>query len=293
MTDSDHVALALPTGPKRFRCRGRLLDLTERSRVVGILNLTPDSFSDGGRFSDPEAAVDQARRMVEEGADILELGGESTRPGAVAVTADEELRRVVPVLRRLRSELAVPLAVDTYKPEVARAVLDEGAEIINDVYGARGEGHLAIEVARAGAGLVIMHMKGTPRDMQVDPFYEDVVVEVLAFLQDRAAFSERVGVDPESIILDPGLGFGKRLEDNLVLLGRLSEFHRLGKPVMIGPSRKSFVGKVLDLPVGERWEGTAACVGAAILQGVAFVRVHEVGPTVRLNRMLDAIRKAH
>lgn len=293
MTDSDHVALEFSIGPKRFRCRGRQLDLTERSRVVGILNLTPDSFSDGGCFSDPEAAVDQAHRMVEEGADILELGGESTRPGAVTVTADEELRRVVPVLRRLRSELAVPLAVDTYKPEVARAVLDEGAEIINDVYGARGEGLLAIEVARAGAGLVIMHMKGTPRDMQVDPFYEDVVVEVLAFLQDRVAFSERVGVDPESIILDPGLGFGKRLEDNLVLLGRLSEFHGLGKPVMIGPSRKSFVGKVLDLPVEERWEGTAACVGAAILQGVAFVRVHEVGPTVRLTRMLDAIRKAH
>lgn len=293
MTDSDHVALALSIGPKRFRCRGRELDLTERSRVVGILNVTPDSFSDGGRFSDSGAAVDQARRMVEEGADILELGGESTRPGAVAVTADEELRRVVPVLRRLRSELAVPLAVDTYKPEVARAVLDEGAEIINDVYGARGEGLLAIEVARAGAGLVIMHMKGTPRDMQVDPFYEDVVGEVLAFLQDRVAFSERAGVDPESIILDPGLGFGKRVEDNLVLLGRLSEFHRLGKSVMIGPSRKSFVGKVLDLPVEERWEGTAACVGAAILQGAAFVRVHEVGPTVRLTRMLDAIRKAH
>lgn len=268
------------------------MDLTERSRIVGILNVTPDSFSDGGRFSDPGAAVEQGRQMVEEGADIVEVGGESTRPGAAPVTADEELRRLLPVLRRLRDTLAVPLAVDTYKPEVARVVLEEGAEIINDIYGARGEGRLAEEVARAGAGLVIMHMRGTPPDMQADPFYEDVVEEALAFLRDRVAFSERVGVNPESIIVDPGLGFGKRVQDNLAVLRRLSEFHCLGKPIMVGPSRKSFIGKVLDLPLEERQQGTAACLAAAVLQGTAFVRVHEVGPAVQVIRMVDAIRRA-
>jgi len=230
--------------------------------------------------------------MAEEGADILELGGESSRPGAVAVSADEELRRILPVLRRLRARLAIPLAVDTYKPEVARVVLEEGAEIINDIYGVRGEGRLAEVVARADGGLVIMHMKGTPGDMQSDPSYDDVVGEIAAFLRDRIAFAEAMGVGPEAILVDPGLGFGKRVEHNLALLRHLSEFHRLGKPIMIGPSRKSFIGKVLDLPVGERQDGTAACVAAAVIQGAAFVRVHEVRPAVHLVRMLDAIRRA-
>jgi dihydropteroate synthase len=256
------------------------------------VNVTPDSFSDGGRYVDPTAALDQAMRLVDEGADIVELGGESSRPGATAVPAQEELARVVPVLRPLRAALAIPLAIDTYKPEVARVVLDEGADLINDIYGARGESGLAGVVARAGAGLVIMHMKGTPREMQIDPHYDDVVGEVLAFLQDRVAFAEDVGVDPEAIIVDPGLGFGKRMDDNLVLLRRLREFHRLGKPIMVGPSRKSFIGKVLDLPVEERREGTAACVAAAVLQGAEFVRVHDVRPARRLVTMLDAIRSA-
>lgn len=278
--------------PTRYRCRGRLLDLKEKTWIVGVVNVTPDSFSDGGRFLDTGAAVDQAVRMAEEGADILELGGESTRPGAVAVSAEEELRRVVPVLRRLRPRLAMPLAVDTYKPEVARVALEEGAEIINDIYGARGEGRLAEVVAQARAGLVIMHMRGTPRDMQIDPRYDDVVGEIVAFLRDRVAFAEGVGVDPEAIVVDPGLGFGKRLQDNLALLRHLSEFHQLGKPIMIGPSRKSFIGKVLDLPVEQRQDGTAACVAAAVLQGASFVRVHEVRPAVHLVKMLDAIRRA-
>jgi len=266
--------------------------LTEKTWIVGVLNITPDSFSDAGRFVDAGAAVDQAMRMAGEGADILELGGESTRPGAVPVPVDEELRRILPVLRRLRARLAMPLAVDTYKPEVARVVLGEGAEIINDIYGVRGEGRLAEVVAQAGAGLVIMHMKGTPSDMQIDPSYDDVVGEIVAFLRDRVVFAEGVGVDPESIVVDPGLGFGKRLQDNLALLRQLSAFHRLGKPIMVGPSRKSFIGKVLDLPVEERQNGTAACVAAAVLQGVAFVRVHEIRPAVHLIKMLDAIMRA-
>lgn len=292
MFDTRTVGLSLSQRPRRFRCRDRLLDLAEITRIVGIVNVTPDSFSDGGRYVDPEAAVDLAMRLVDEGADIVELGGESSRPGATAVEAQEELHRVVPVLRRLRAALAIPLAIDTYKPEVAQAVLDEGADLINDIYGVRGEGRLAEVVARAGAGLVIMHMKGTPREMQISPRYDDVVGEVLAFLQDRVTFSEGVGVDPEAIIVDPGLGFGKRVEDNLALLRGLREFHRLGKPIMVGPSRKSFIGKVLDLPVGQRHEGTAACIAAAVLQGAAFVRVHEVGPAKRMVTMLDAIRKA-
>ncbi len=293
MTDRDiSLAAEICVRPTRFRCRGRLLDLTEKTWIVGVLNVTPDSFSDGGRFVDAAAAVDQAMRMAEEGADILELGGESTRPGAVPVPVDEELRRILPVLRGLRARLAIPLAVDTYKPEVARVVLGEGAEIINDIYGVRGEGHLAEVVAQAGAGLVIMHMKGTPGDMQIDPSYDDVVGEIVAFLRDRVAFAEGVGVDPESIAVDPGLGFGKRLQDNLALLRQMSAFHRLGKPIMVGPSRKSFIGKILDLPVEERQNGTAACVAAAVLQGVAFVRVHEIRPAVHLIKMLDAIMRA-
>ena len=279
-------------GPRHYRCRDRVLDLTEKTRVIGVLNVTPDSFSDGGRFVDSGAAVEQGMRMAEEGADILELGGESSRPGAIALPPEEELLRLLPVLRRLRTRLTIPISVDTYKPEVARVVLDEGAEIINDIYGARGQGPLAEAVAKFGAGLVIMHMKGTPRDMQINPFYDDIVGEILSFLRERVAFAERVGVGPEAIVVDPGLGFGKRLEDNLVLLRHLSRFHSLGKPIMIGPSRKSFIGKILDVPVGERQEGTAACVASAVLQGAAFVRVHDVRPAVRLVRMLDAIRRA-
>jgi dihydropteroate synthase len=275
-----------------FRCRDHRLDVQDKTWIVGVLNITPDSFSDGGRFLDPGAAGDQAMRMVEEGADILELGGESTRPGAVPVPADEELRRILPVLRELRPKLVIPVAVDTYKPEVARAVLEEGADIINDVYGVRGEGRLAAVVAEKRAGLVIMHMKGTPQDMQIEPRYDDVVSEVSGFLADRVAFAERMGVDPQSIIVDPGLGFGKRSRDNLALLRHLGELHRLGKPIMVGPSRKSLVGDVLNLPIEQRQHGTAACVAAAVLQGAAFVRVHEVRPCAHLVRMLDAIRRA-
>ncbi len=283
--------LTQPT-PLRFRCRDHLLNVEEKTRIIGVLNITPDSFSDGGRFLDPGAAIDQAIRMMEEGADILELGGESTRPGALPVPVDEELRRIVPVLRDLRPKLTIPIAVDTYKPEVAKVVLEEGTDIINDVYGVRGEGRLAAAVAEKRAGLVIMHMQGTPQDMQVEPHYHDVVGEVSAFLADRIAFAERMGVDPQSIIVDPGLGFGKRGHDNLILLRHLGALHRLGKPIMVGPSRKSLVGDVLKLPVEQRQHGTAACVAAAVLQGAAFVRVHEIQPCVRLVRMLDAIRRA-
>src|SRR5574337_687068 len=275
-----------------FRCRDHLLDVQEKTWIVGVLNITPDSFSDGGRFLDPGAATDQAMQMVEEGADILEIGAESTRPGAIPVSVDEELRRILPVLCDLRPKLTIPVAVDTYKPEVARVVLDEGADIINDVYGVRGEGCLAAVVAEKLAGLVIMHMKGTPQDMQVEPRYNDVVGEVLGFLTDRVAFAEQMGVDPQSIVIDPGLGFGKRGRDNLALLGHLTEFHRLGKPIMVGPSRKSLVGEVLNLPVEQRQHGTAACVAAAVLQGTTFVRVHDVRPCAHLVRMLDAIRRA-
>ncbi|PWB81604.1 MAG: dihydropteroate synthase [Candidatus Methylomirabilota bacterium] len=278
--------------PLHFRCRDRLLNVQEKTRIIGVLNITPDSFSDGGRFLDPGAAVDQAAQMIEEGADILELGGESTRPGALPVPVGEELRRIVPTLRNLRPKLTVPIAVDTYKPEVARVVLEEGADIINDVYGVRGEGRLAVEVAEKRAGLVIMHMKGTPQDMQIEPRYDDVVAEVSAFLADRIAFAERLGVDPQSIIVDPGLGFGKRGQDNLTLLRHLGALHRLGKPIMVGPSRKSLVAHVLKLPVEQRQHGTAACVAAAVLQGAAFVRVHEVRPCAHLVGMLDAIRRA-
>jgi dihydropteroate synthase len=278
--------------PSHFRCREHLLAVEQKTWIVGVLNVTPDSFSDGGRFVEPEAAVDQAMRMVEEGADIVELGGESTRPGALPVSADEEIRRILPVLRGVRPRLTIPVAVDTCKPEVARVAIEEGADIINDVYGVRGEGRLAAVVAESGAGLVIMHMKGTPQNMQIEPRYDDVVGEVSDFLADRVAFAERLGVAPQSIIIDPGLGFGKRSRDNLALLRHLATLHRLGKPIMVGPSRKSLVGEVLKVPVDQRQYGTAACVAAAVLQGAAFVRVHEIRPCAQLVAMLDAIRRA-
>lgn len=276
----------------RFRCRDHLLDVQKKTWIVGVLNITPDSFSDGGRFLEPGAAIGQAMQMVEEGADILEIGAESTRPGAIPVSVDEELCRILPVLCDLRPKLVIPVAVDTYKPEVARVVLEEGADIINDVYGVRGEGRLAAVVAEKRAGLVIMHMKGTPQDMQIEPRYNDIVGEVVAFLADRVAFAERLGVDPQSIVVDPGLGFGKRSQDNLALLRHLAELDCLGKPIMVGPSRKSLVGEVLKLPVEQRHHGTAACVAAAVLHGASFVRVHDVRPCAHLVRMLDAIRRA-
>ncbi len=279
-------------------CGRFVLRTGARTLVMGILNVTPDSFSDqqagiasAGRFIDPGLAADQAARMVAEGADWIDVGGESTRPGAGAVEEAEERARVVPVVRRLAASLGVPISVDTSKAAVAEAALGEGASIVNDVT-ALGDPRMAAVVARARAGLVLMHMKGTPRTMQQAPEYADLLAEIAEFLEERAVRAAEAGVEPRGIWIDPGIGFGKTVEHNLELIARASELARGGRPVLMGPSRKSFLGKVLDLPVGERLEGTiAACVVAA-WNGADAVRVHDVRECVRALRVVDALRAA-
>jgi dihydropteroate synthase len=246
---------------------------------MGVLNVTPDSFSDGGLYLDRGRAVEHAHRIVEEGADLIDVGGESTRPGSEPVSAEEELRRILPLLQCLVEKLPVPISVDTYKADVAAAVL------------AGCDPRMASVVAEAGAGLVLSHIRGSPRTMQADPTYTDVLGEIRDYLRERIVLAEAHGVHPEAIAVDPGIGFGKRVEHNLLLLKHLPELHVLGKPVLIGPSRKSFIGKILDLPVEERLEGTAAAVAVAIWQGAHIIRVHDVQAMVRVARMTDAIRK--
>ncbi len=258
---------------------------------MGVLNVTPNSFSDGGLYLEPGRAVEHAHRLVEEGADLIDVGGESTRPGSEPVSAEEELRRILPLLRCLVEKLPVPISVDTYKADVAAVVLAEGVDLINDMSGLSFDPRMASVVAEVRAGLVLSHIRGSPRTMQADPKYTDVLGEVREHLRERILLAEAEGVHPEAIAVDPGIGFGKRVEHNLLLLKRLPELQVLGKPVLIGPSRKAFIGKILDLPVEERLEGTAATVAVAIWQGAHILRVHDVQAMVRVARMTDAIRK--
>ena len=273
----------------RLRCGDCTLELGRRTVLMGVLNVTPDSFSDGGRFLSPERAVDHGHRLIEEGADLLDIGGESSRPGAEPLSAEEELGRILTPLRFL-AKAGIPISVDTCKAEVARVALKEGASLINDISGLRFDPSLAEVVARAGAGLVLMHMKGTPKTMQKSPHYHCLMGEVFDYLQEGIALAESAGVRPEGILIDPGLGFGKNLDHNLTLLRRLREFKCLGKPILIGPSRKSFIGKVLDLPLEEHLEGTAAVVAWAIWQGASIVRVHDVKEMKRIAGMIDVLR---
>lgn len=260
-----------------------------RTLVMGVLNVTPDSFSDGGRFVAHEAAVDHGLRMVAEGADIVE-GGESTRPGSDPVTSEEEVARVIPVVKRLTAEVEVPISIDTRKPDVARAALEVGASIVNDVSGAR-DPRMFPEVQRTGAGLVMMHMLGEPMTMQEDPVYRDVVGEVRTYLEARVEAAVAAGVDRDRLAIDPGLGFGKTYEHNLRLMREIDAFLDLGVTVVVGPSRKSFVGKALGgVPVDERREGTAGAVAWLAGRGAHVVRVHDVAEMVAVVRMVDAIR---
>lgn len=254
---------------------------------MGILNVTPDSFSDGGRFFDLEKAVAHARQLERDGADFLDVGGESTRPGAEPVTADEEIRRVVPVIKKLSRELSIPISIDTTKSIVAQEALRAGAVIVNDISGLRFDAAMPKVIAEHSATAVLMHMKGDPRSMQQNPQYDDVVGEVSAFLQRQAVLAERAGIT--QIILDPGIGFGKNLSHNVVLIRHLRAFVELGYPVLVGPSRKSFLGAILDLSVGDRVEGTAAAVTASVLGGASIVRVHDVKEMKRVARVADAI----
>lgn len=262
-----------------------------RPLVMGILNVTPDSFSDGGRYADPSIAADHVCRMCERGADIIDIGGESTRPGSQRVSAAEQLRRILPVFDAIRGELPTVLSVDTTLAEVARAALDCGAQVVNDVSSGREDPGMLPLVAACGASVVLMHMQGQPATMQVDPHYECVVEEVKSFLASRLAAAEAAGIPRHRILLDPGIGFGKTLEHNLALLQRLGDLRALGRPLVVGTSRKGFIGRITgEADAGGRLMGTAASVAWSIANGAAIVRVHDVEPLARLVKMVHAIQ---
>ena len=264
-------------------------------RVMGILNITPDSFSDGGDFLSPQAAVERARQMVEEGAAIIDVGGESTRPGAPAVSIQKELDRIVPVIEVLSAELPVPISIDTSKPEVMRAAVAAGAGMINDVRALRLTGALeaAAELNRSlSVPICLMHMQGEPGTMQQQPHYSDVVQEVSAFLAERVQACVRHGIPRERLVVDPGFGFGKRLEHNLSLLKRLDELAKLGLPLMVGLSRKSMIGAVLDRPVTQRLYGSLAAAVLAVARGAVLVRVHDVRATVEALKVYEAVKQS-
>ncbi len=273
-----------------FQCRGKQLSFGEVTHIMGILNVTPDSFSDGGDFLDVHAAVAHAKQMVAAGATIIDVGGESSRPGAMPVSTAQELSRVSPVISALVSDaVGALISVDTYKAQVARHALEAGAHLVNDITALQGDAEMATVVAEMEAGVVLMHMKGTPRTMQRTPQYDDVVGEICTWLQQRIQAAEAQGIAPERVIIDPGIGFGKTTKHNLEILKRLEEYRGLNKPILVGTSRKSFIGNVLDLPVTERVEGSVATVCWAIIHGADIVRVHDVQATVRAARMIDAL----
>jgi dihydropteroate synthase len=257
--------------------------------IMGVVNVTPDSFSDGGRFLDPDVAVGHALNLVTQGAEILDIGGESTRPGAEAVSEAEELRRVLPVIERLAGRVKVPISVDTMKPAVARAALAAGASIVNDVAAHREAGLMWQVVAEFKAGYVCMHARGSPRTMQENPVYEDVVREVGEFFQDRLERLAAAGVGADQVVLDVGIGFGKTLEHNLQLLANLRSFTTMARPLVIGVSRKSFIGKQLGVGLNERLPASLACACEAVESGAHIIRAHDAAETVQAVRMTEAV----
>jgi dihydropteroate synthase len=276
----------------QWRVGPRTLECGPRTLVMGILNVTPDSFSDGGRFFDHERAVEHGLRMVDEGADLLDVGGESTRPGSDPVSVDEELGRVLPVVKRLVAETEVPISIDTRKADVAAPALDEGATIVNDV--SAGRDPRMFEITRAtDAGIVLMHMLGEPKTMQDEPLYGDVVRDVHEYLGDRIDAADAAGIARDRIAADPGLGFGKTTAHSLQLMRSIDSFLDLGVPILVGPSRKSFIGDALGgVPVDRRREGTAGAVAWMAGRGAHIVRVHDVAPVVEVLAVVDAIRPA-
>jgi dihydropteroate synthase len=278
---------------RQWKLARRSLPYGERTLVMGVLNVTPDSFSDGGQFFSFDQAIAQAEQMISEGADIIDAGGESTRPGSEFVSVEEELRRVIPVIEQLTATRSVPISIDTTKAPVARAALQAGAEIVNDISALRFEPSLADEVAQAKAGLVLMHSRGTPKTMQQLPPAEDIMTEVIDGLRESIAVAQQHGVAVESIAIDPGIGFGKTADQNVELIAKLDQLARefADFPIMIGTSRKSFIGKLLDgAPAEERLHGTIASVAASVLKGAHIVRVHNVKAAVEAVRVADSIK---
>src|SRR5574341_868667 len=285
------VPAASRRGRLQILARGRPLSLESHPLLMGVLNVTPDSFSDGGRYLDPSAAVERALAMQEEGADLIDIGAESSRPGAEAVQEGEELRRLMPVVEALGGRLKIPLSVDTTKAAVARRALDAGASLVNDISALRGDSLMGRVVATTGAGLVLMHMQGTPQTMQRDPKYQDVVGEVRRFFIFLLQAATVEGIAPEQIILDPCIGFGKNLKHNLTLLANLEALEDLGRPILVGVSRKAFIGQILDRAVGERMPGTAAAVAVAVLHGARLLRVHDVRAMKDVVGMVEAVER--
>ena len=273
-----------------WSCRGRTFDLTQRVLVMGIVNITPDSFSDGGRYFEPAAAIEHARALIAEGADVLDLGGESTRPGSSPVPADEQIRRLMPVIETLAAEGAC-VSVDTSNAAVAERALTAGAEIVNDVT-ALADLAMPGVVAKAGAGLVLMHMRGNPLTMQDAPRYEDATREVREFLGTRMRVAMAAGVLEERIAVDPGIGFGKKAEHSLELIARLDEVAGLGRPVVLGASRKSFIGRLIEAEVHERLEGGLAAASIAVFQGARIIRTHDVAQTAKAVRIAEIVARA-
>lgn len=267
---------------KILKCGPYLLRYEDKTQVMGILNVTPDSFSDGGKFNDIERAIKHAKEMVESGADIIDVGGESTRPGHEPVSEEDELARVLPVIERLSKEIRVPISIDTYKAHVAKKAVEAGATIINDIWGAKKEPDIARVAAEYDVPIILMHNREKEG-------YNDLIRDMISDLMESVEIAKKAGVRDEQIILDPGIGFAKTFEDNLLVMRHLEEFTKLGFPVLLGTSRKRFIGRVLDLPVDERMEGTGATVCLGVQKGCQFVRVHDVQPIARMVKMMDAM----
>jgi dihydropteroate synthase len=272
--------------------RNYCLDFSQKTHIMGILNVTPDSFSDGGQYFDKSTAINRAMQMVEDGADLIDIGGESTRPGSEPLPLEEELRRIIPVLEPLAKEIAIPISIDTYKSEVARRALDAGASMVNDISGLRFDLEMPKVVAAYKVPVVIMHVKGTPQNMQINPVYAALIPDILDYLREGIRIATESGIPEEMIIIDPGIGFGKRFEHNLEIIHNLHKFAQLEKPVLIGLSRKAFIGKILgDKPPDERLEGTAAAVAISIMNGANIVRVHDVREMVKVAKVADAVKR--
>jgi len=259
---------------------------------MGILNVTPDSFSDGGKYYNLDNAIEYALELVNQGVDIIDVGGESTRPGAKAISLKDEINRVVPVIKGIRSVSSIPISIDTYKSEVAKEALDSGADIVNDISGLNFDSKMIEIVKEYNVPIVIMHIKGTPLNMQVNPHYDNIIDEIISYFEKRINLCLDYGIPKTHIILDPGIGFGKQLNDNFILIRKLNLFAELGYPILIGPSRKSFIGLTLDLPVDDRLEGTAAAITASIMNGARIIRVHDVLEMKRVQTISDKIRGA-
>jgi len=270
----------------------RVITWKDRPLIMGVLNVTPDSFFDGGKHNTTEEAIRHALLMIDEGADIIDVGGESTRPFSEPVLVEEELKRVIPVVEGIRARSDSIISIDTYKAKVAREACSAGADIVNDISGLSFDGDMADTVREFGAHTVIMHIKGTPGNMQKDPRYEDVISEIKTFFRERIEFAKKHGIANERIILDPGIGFGKRIQDNLAIIKNLSVFKDLEMPLLIGTSMKSFIGHVTDSPLEERMEGTLASIALSIWNGADMVRVHDVKSARKVVRLVSAIMKA-